>query len=315
MTMGKALRDWLLPGWAQRDSALLRYLLVNASGWRATLLQVIGWLLAIGLATWAFEASHPIDANMGRRIWRSSQLPCLALQMGTWLVAFLLGGSTAGQQRRRNTWESLRATEAGVTLMLRLRWLGILYRLRAPIAALLLWRLLYCLGMWVDLAAFGGHHSSMLALQALPPLPAGWLALPLLAATMAAMLLLPLSAIALAAALGIWLSVLIRERLFAALAQLFIATAQLIWVAAGSLQFNLVWLQLHGEPHFAWLLLYGALGDWALSLGQLSNLGELWANVPHSAGLGTALLCLALAQGLAADGLLWLAARLAERRD
>lgn len=312
--MDKTLRDWLLPDWARRDSALLRYQLANTSGGRSALLQVTGWLLAISLAALHFEAHNPIEANLGRRIWHSSQLPLLALQTGTWVVAFVLGGATVGRQRSRKTWDSLRATEAGVALALRMRWLGILLRLRAPITAILLLRLLYCLGMWVDLSAFGGHHGSMLALQASPPLPDSWLALPLIAATIAALLLLPLCAIGLGAALGILLSVLIRERIFAALAQILIVSTQLIGVAAGSLLFNFVWVQMRDEMQFAWPLVYGALGDWGLSLGQLNNLGELWSNVPDGAGLGPALLCLALAGGLAADGLLWLAARLAERR-
>ena len=266
------------------------------------------------MAALCIDALSPTDANMGARIWRSSHLPTLALQTGTLAVAFVLGGATAGGQRSRKTWDSLRATEAGVALALRIRWLGILLRLRAPIAALLLLRLLYCLGMWVDLSAFGGHHGSMLAQQALPPLADSWLALPLIAATMAALLLLPLCAIGLGAALGILLSVLIRERVFAALAQVLIASAQLLWVVAGSLQIHIGWLQLPGEAQFAWQLLYGALGDWGLSLAQLSNLGELWSSVPHGAGVGPALLFLALAHGSAADGLLWLAARLGERR-
>lgn len=312
--MAKILLDWLLPGWARRNSALLRHQLANTSGRFGALLQATGWLLAIGLAALCIDALSPTDANMGARIWRGSHLPLLALQTGTWVVAFVLGGGTVGRQRSRKTWDSLRATEAGVALELRMRWLGILLRLRAPIAAILLVRLLYCLGMWVDLSAFGGHHGSMLARQALPPLPDSWLALPLIAATMAALLLLPLGAIGLGAALGILLSVLIRERLFAALAQVLIVSAQLIWVVAGSLQIHIGWLQLPGEAQFAWQLLYGALGDWGLSLAQLSNLGELWSSVPHGAGLGPVLLGMALAAGMVADGLLWLAAQLGERR-
>ena len=307
--MINALRDWLLPGWARRDSALLRYLLVKTSGWRGTALQVIGWLALVGIVAWQLEAHQPSATNLGRRIWRGSQLPLLALQTGTWLVAFVLGGATVGRLRSRKTWDSLRETEAGVTLSLRLRWLGILLRLRAPIAAILLWRLLYCFGMWVELTALGGHHGAMLALQATPPLPSPWLALPLFAASMTALLLPPLSMISLGAALGILLSALIRGSLFAALAQIIIASAQLLWTAAGALQFNFAWLELRGETQFAWLLLHGALGDWGLSLGHLSNLGELWATVPHSAGVGIALLCLALLQAVAADGLLGLAAR------
>ncbi len=312
--MAKVLLDWLLPGWARRNNALLRHQLANPSGRFGALLQVTGWLLAIGMAALCIDALSPTDANLGARIWRSSHLPLLALQLGTWVLAFVLGSATAGGQRSRKTWDSLRATEAGVALALRMRWLGILLRLRAPITAILLFRLLYCLGMWVDLSAFGGHHASMLAQQALPALPKTWLALPLIAATMAALLLLPLGAIGLGAALGILLSVLIRERLFATTLQIVIASAQLIWVVAGSLQIHIGWLQIPGEAQFAWQLLYGALCDWGLSLAQLSNLGELWSSVPGGAWLGPALLGLALAGGAAADGLLWLAARLGEQR-
>ena len=83
--------------------------------------------------------------------------PALALQAITFVLALALGAAAVDAERSRKTWDKLRATEAGAGLALRARWLGILYRLRAPIALILLLRLLLALAALIELTAFGGH--------------------------------------------------------------------------------------------------------------------------------------------------------------
>ncbi len=311
------LLAWLLPVWARQNNALLRYQLAGAGAWHKFRLHVALLLVAIGISALVIDALAIKESNLLARIWQGSRYPLLTLQLATLAAAFVLGGATVKTQRSRNTWDSLRATEAGAALSLRMGWLGSLCRLRAPIAVILFYRLVYCAGMLLELPAFDGQYASMLAMQAQPPLPDSRLTPLLIAALLAAELLLPFCALGMAAACGILLSVAIRERVFAAMAQALLLAALPGFVALGeyaSLQTAFGGLDLPDEVGLALLTAYSAFGDWALNLAHLSGLSDIWAHVPQSAGIGLVLLLLALAQGLTADGMLKLAERLAERR-
>ena len=310
--MTRLLR-WLLPGWARHEDALLRYQLARHLHGRGSAWQVALWLLALALAALAMDLAFPAEGNLAARIWRGSRFPLLALQTGVLSAAFVWGAAAVSGQRSRKTWDSLRATEDGVALALRLRWLGILFRLRASIAAILLLRLVFCAAMLVELAAYRRHHASMLGMQASPPVAETWQVLMLIAAMLAALLLLPLTALGLMTALGMLLAAAIRERVFAGVAQILVLAAQLILVVAGAASV-MQDLHLPVEAAWAWQAAWGAFGDWALSLAHLRELGEMWAELPYGAWMGAALLALALLQAFATDGMLWLAGRIAERR-
>ena len=311
------LLAWLLPGWARDNSALLHYQLAGATERRAACLHAALLMAIIAIAALLIDALALNESNLLARIWMGSRYPLLALQLATLAAAFVLGGAAVTAQRSRKTWDSLRATEAGAALSLRVSWLGALFRLRAPLAVILLVRLVYCLGMLLELPAFGGQYASMLAMQAQPPLTNAQLAPALIGALLAAELLLPLSALGFAAAGGILLAVAVRERVYAAVAQALLLAALLGLVALGeyaSIQVASGGLRLSGGVGLALHAAYSAFGDWGLSLAHLRGLGAVWAQIPHSAGIGLALLLLALAQGLAADAMLNLAGALAERR-
>ena len=316
------LRNWLLPEWAQPDHPLLQYELAQArgSGGRIGLnLQLVLLSFLIGGSALLYAAamhSPQSAANLTGRFWRSIYYPTLVLQVITMVVAFAHGAAAVGGERSRKTWDHLRVTEFGAGVALRARWVGILYRLRAPILLILLIRLFLVGGIVYDLTAFGGLYAAMLGAQATPPLP--W-RLDLLLITLAVLvnLLFPLAVIASGAALGILVSVTVKERVYAAVIQILVVIAQMIVSLAGALIIaQTIARDAPGAGDWSYALFFGysAFGDWGLLLAQLGSLGEIWHRVPYGATIIAGIAVVLVALGAAADGMMWLAARLSESR-
>ena len=317
------LSNWLLPAWAQPDHPLLQYELAQlraAGGSRRLLIQLIFLALALGgsAALYAATLLDPAsNANLTSLIWQSVYYPTLVLQLLTAIMALALGAAAVGGERSRKTWDNLRVTEFGAGLALRARWAGILYRLRAPITMILLARLILAAGMLYDLTAFGGLYARMLGAHATPPLPPWRLDLLLIALAVTVNIVLPLLQIAAIAAFGILLSVALRERVYAAVIQMLVAALQLAFAVAGALaiaQMIRSDAPAAGDWSYALIFGYSAFGDWGLLLAQLGSLGEIWHRVPLGSTISVALMILLLALALAADGMMWLAARLSESR-
>lgn len=321
--MRARLLRWLLPEWARPDHPLVQYELSHlgrATTRRAFFLQVaaLSLLLAGAAAFYAAATDLPLQgSNVSAVIWQSLYFPTLALQLICFILALALGAGSVDGERSRKTWDNLRVTAGGAGQALRARWVGILYRLRAPIAAIALVRLVFALGALAEMTAFGGLYVEMLGAQAKPPLPDPRLGLLYIALTMTLSLLQPLVAIALAAVSGILLTVLIRERIYALLIQLVIVAAQLVFVAAAALAIGSILrgdAEISPEAEYLLLLAYAGLGDWALLLAQLGSLGEIWRRLPHGANISIALAALIFLLGVAADAMMRLAERLAEIR-
>ena len=319
----RKLRIWLLPEWAQPEHPLLQYELSQFRGngaHRGIRLQLTMLTLLVGGSAFVFASTADSPApsgNVSGIVWQSLYYPTLILQTLTLIVALLMGAAAIGTQRSRKTWDNVRVTELGAGLALRTRWVGILYRLRAPIGMILLVRFILALGMLFDLTAFGGHYAEMLSAQATPPLPDWRLGLLLIALVMTVNILLPLLTIATTAVLGILLSVAVQERIYAAVIQILLVVAQLVFTAAALLISQII----QGDVTVAnpWKLAlffgYSGIGDWGLLLAQLGSLGEIWHRVPFGAAIPLGLTILLIAQGLAADGLMWLAERLSESHE
>ncbi len=318
----RRLRRWLLPEWAQPDHPLLQYELAQArgSGSRVGLnLQLVLLSLLIGGSALLYSAatrSPESAANLTSVFWRSIYYPTLILQVITMIMAFALGAAAVGGQRSRKTWDHLRVTEFGAGVALRARWVGILYRLRAPVLLILLIRLILVGGIVYDLTAFGGLYAAMLGAQATPPLP--WrLDLLLIALAVMVIMLLPLAAIATVAALGILVSVAVKERVYAAVIQILVIAAQLVASLAGALAIaQTIARDAPGAEDWSYALFFGynAFGDWGLLLAQLGSLGEIWHRVPYGSTIIAGLVVVLAALGAAADGMMWLAGRLSESR-
>ncbi len=316
------LFDWLPPQWAKNP--LLDYELSNprtSESRRGFVLQLLALAsLLAGAAIIYATATGVIEnnPNITTLAWQSLYFPTLLLQVLTMVAAFTLGATTFDAQRRSKTWDNLRVTEIGAGLALRARWIGILYRLRAPITAILLVRLLLALGTLVDLAAFGGSYAKILSAGAIPPLADWRISLLLFALNMTANPLLTLLMIASSAALGILINVAIKDRLFAAIIQIIFVVVQIVFISGASLALSQLLqnnLLLSDQAKFLLVFSYAGYGDWGLLLMHLGSLGEIWRRVPNGAFISIGLAILLLAQAIITDGMLWLAERMVERQS
>lgn len=315
------LIELCLPGWA--GNRLLRFDLSRRTGeatGRAYAGQVAVLLLLLLVAAIVYSAVSGAAANApnaSNHIWQSLYFPALSLQLITLIAALSLGAASIDTERSRNTWDNLRATELGAGMALRARWLGILVRLRAPITAILLVRLILALGTLIEVAAFGGNYLKMLGASALPPLADWQLGLFLIALNLTLNILLPPIMIASAAALGIFVSAIVTERLFSAVLLLLLIVFQVAFIAVSGLVLaQVVFAETTMTEGAAFFLLLGfsAYGDWGLYLAQLGNLGELWQRVPGGAFTSLALALVVLCHVALLDGMMVLADRVVERR-
>lgn len=314
----------LLPAWARLPTRnpLLPYELAKAQGrtaGRGFALQLTALVLLLGLAAaiYASALGAGDSGNLSTQLWRSFYFPALALQVITLILALLLGAASVDAERGRKTWDNLRATETGASMALRARWLGILYRLRAPIAVIMLIRLLLALGALVDLTAFGGRYVQMLSAEAAPALGDWRIGLLLIALSIALTLAQPLVMIGSATALGLFLSVTVRERLYAAVLQTALVALMAAFVllsSAGAVQVLQGRLILSEAAQFLLVLAYSSYGDWGLLLAELGSLGAVWRVAPAVVFISPGLATLLLLQALFADGLMSLAERISERR-
>ena len=320
----RKLRTWLLPEWAQPEHPFLQYELSHFRGNganRGLLLQLSMLALLVGGSVFIFATTGnglAATGNFSAIVWQSLYFPTLILQALTMILALVMGAAAVGTQRSRKTWDNVRVTEVGASLALRARWVGILYRLRAPIMIILVVRLTLVAGMLSDLTAFGGHYADMLSARAMPPLPDWRLGLLLIALVMTANILLPLLTIGTTAAFGILLSVAVKERVYAAVIQILLILAQLVFTAASALLFAQMYqgdVIVANPTQLSLFFSYGGIGDWGLLLAQLGNIGEIWHRVPYGVFIPLGLTVVLIAQGLAADGLMWLAERLSESRE
>lgn len=320
--MNKALR-FLLPDWARPENPILQYELAHAkqpASRRRRFVQLLVIALMLGVPGHLY-ATHIHDAPAGSisdLAWRSLYFPTLLVQVATAVTALSLGIGSVGQERSRQTWDHLRATAVGASLTLRTRWIAILYRLRAPLLAILLVRLILLIAMLYDLAAFGGLYVEMLSRNATPTLAdwrIGWLVIALL---MTVSLLLPFTMIAVSGGIGLLISVAVKDRVYIVMAQVTLVLAQAALAVGTHLAVSQVLrgsLRLSDGALFALFLGYSGLGDWGLLFAQLGSLGEIWALVPYGIFIGVGLMAWMLLQAAAADGILWLAGRLAESRE
>lgn len=315
-----------LPAWARPDHPLLRYELARAERLTkrarlargARLALIIFALLLGGVLAATDFLRQPAGLSLNESAAAVLYWPLLAAQVALHVAAIALTGGVISAARRRQTWDSLRATAGGAALALRTQWALVYYRLRGPLGALLLLRALLIGSALLDLTAFQGRYLDLLSSGITPPLPLVGAAL-LLACALAASLLLPLTSVGFDAALGLWAGAALQARVYIFLAQAGLVLARLaltVVLAAAARAFMAGSLFALPDPAaWALLLLYGAVGDQGLALLNLGLAGEIWAVVPYGILLGPALLLLALLQAAGSDWALARAIRRAERAD
>ena len=315
-----------LPTWAERKHPVLRYELNRRQpppSTRSIALRIIFAAVALavlGLLGYLWATNGLQDdpgINPADAIWRILLFPALFVQAITVIAAFSLGVEAISDERRRQTWDNLRATPQGAALALRTRWVAVFYRLRGPLLVIISTRLLLVGVVMYQLTSHRGAYLDILTANITPETSLA-LGVVLLAALITAAFLLPLTSVGAEAAFGLLISATIKNRTFSALLQVLYLLARLAF--AGFLLWAITQFLL-GElivgDAVSWLLVAGgaAFADWGVTLMHLSEAGELWALVPYGIYIGAALLMLALVQALIADGLLALAIRQAEKRE
>ena len=321
------MREFLksqLPEWARDDHPILQYELAHLKAFesqQARFIQVLIIALLLGVGGYLYATLiyvSPTQGNITDLAWRTLYFPTLLVQIITSILALSFGINSVGQQRSNHTWDNLRATEIGAELSLRTRWVAILYRLRAPIIAILLVRFVLIIGLLYDITAFGGLYPEMLTKNLTPMVGDAKTGLIVLAFIMTANMLLPLTMIGASASIGILISVGISNRVYSAIIQILFTLAQVI-LTIGILiaisQFLLGQLDLSNSALLALFVGYSSFGDWGLLFLQLGSVGEIWAIVPYGLFIGIGLVVLMLIQSAVTDGMLSLAVRLAESRE
>lgn len=320
-----------LPAWMRPRNPVLRYSLGNhaleeqaKSGprrWLVLVALVVLFILTGYLIANALAEESPLDMPLSKMLIEVLFWPTFVLQIVLQVIVMAMTINTVGQEKRRQTWDSLKATSAGASLALRARWSAVIfYRIRPLIAILVLVRVVLIFGILIDLTAFRGEYLNYLTGNITPDLPleAGIM---LLALTMTASLLLPFTGIGFDASIGLFVSTLVQQRTYVVMAQFVLTIARLAVIGAlliAVTQFRESALPASATDLGTWLLLFGfaVIGDWGLSLLYLGFYGSIvWADVPYGILIGPAMLVFVMFQAAITDGIMALAIRRAERSE
>lgn len=312
-----------LPDWARATHPLVRYELGQKSrlSRRSAYLRAAGFVTLLVVLFWGgYAVATGFFQNApGQNLTESAIAilfwPTLVIQLILQVSALTLTVNTVAEQKRRLTWDNLRATEDGAGLTLRTRWASVYYRLRLLLGLVLVVRIGLIAGILYDLTAFQGRYIDLLVNNVIPDVSPIVGAL-LLAFLMTASLLLPFTSLGLDAAVGLLISVVVQQRVYSVMTQVIVVLLRLalvITLLIAATQFIRGDLALSDGS--AWFLMGGfsALGDWGLSFLHLGFYGEVWATVPYAIFLGIALLLFSMGQSAITEWILAFSARRAER--
>jgi hypothetical protein len=312
--------------WAEQSKPLLRYEQSrNAPDNRsqARFWRVIGWvgLLSVLLLTGYIFATNGLQNSLDRpysqALWRVLIIPLFLIQVIFQIAAFSMGISAVGSERRRQTWDNLRATERGTEISLQTRFPAIFSQLFGFAAFIAIGRLLLLGAILYEVMSFQGDYLNLLSARSVPAVSLE-LGMILLGAFMTAFVLLPITATCFNIALGLFLSSWLRSRVTTAILQVLIVGLR--FLSAGLLfyyswQFVYQGISLEPMPALGLLSSSAAFADWGLMLSQLSLAGELWRTVPFSIFIGFGLLLWVIVQALLTQLLLKLTVRAAELNE
>lgn len=315
-----------LPAWMLPDHPILRYTLGRNREEKSrrrrlsNLAGLVAVLVAFVIGGYFVSSEqftvNPFDQPLSQMLFNILFWPTLILQVVLQIAAQTMTINTIGEEKRRQTWDSLKTTSQGAALTVRTRWSAVLfYRLRGFIAILLAVRIILIGALLFDLTAFRGEYLNYLTGSITPSIPLP-LAVLLLAVMMAATLLLPITGLGIDAASGLLVSTFAQQRTYTVLVQVVI-TALRVAIIVGLLftvtQFRTG--ELEASALVTWLLLFffAAMGDWGLSFLWLGFYGsQVWAEVPYGIFIGLAVLLYVMVQAALTDGLMNLAIRRAD---
>lgn len=302
-------------GKAQRFSARGRYLRTVAIILAGILTLLLGYYSAVVAVLPETLDTLPItEALLLVLFW-----PTFVMQMVLSVGAITLTSNAVDDEKRRQTWDNLRATESGAAMAFRARWASVFYRLRGVLGVIFAVRLLFIFGILYDLTAFRGIYLDRLIIGITPEISTP-VAVVLLAFFMAASLLLPLTNVGFDAAVGLLTSTVVRQRTYNVILQIvviFVRVGGALALVLGVRQFFSGELAAFGTSAGYWALMSanGLLGDAGLRFLQLESYSQIWAALPFGIFLSIALLAGSLFQALLSDVLLSVAIRRAEKRE
>lgn len=312
-----------LPDWASSKHPHVRYELGQAEQTtrRVRYTRAVGFSTLIVLL---FVGGYVIGTNFlqnipGQNLTESMMAilfwPTFVLQLILQFAAMILTANTVSEQKRRLTWDNLRATEGGISVALRAKWASVYYRLRLLLGLIMGIRIILILGILYDLTGFQGRYIDLIINNITPEVSPIAAAL-LLAFLMTADLLLPLTSMGMQAAIGLLIAVNAQQRIYNVMMQIILIALRLLIVVGITLattQFINNQIVLEDVP--AWLLAggYAAFGDWGLRFLHVDFYSEIWATIPYTIFYGVALLLFALGQSLITEWILALSIRQAER--
>lgn len=312
-----------LPDWASSKHPHVRYELGQAerTSRRIKYTRAAGFSLLVVLL---FVGGYVIGTNFlqnvpGQSLTESMMAilfwPTFVLQIILQFAAMILTVNTVSEQKRRLTWDNLRATEGGMGVALRAKWASVYYRLRLLLGLVMAIRVILVLGILYDLTGFQGRYIDLLINNITPEVSPVVGAL-LLAFLMTAALLLPLTGMGMQAAIGLLIAVNVQQRIYNVMLQIIVIAVRLliiIGLTIATTQFINNQITLGDAP--AWLVAggYAAIGDWGLRFLHVGFYSEIWATIPYTIFYGVALLVFALGQSLVTEWILALSIRRAER--
>ncbi len=317
------ITQWIMADAGLKDEGSLRFVLGKPASFSAG--RVFKYILVavayIGLLIAGASLLGAVSGTPSAVVYQALYIPSVLAQALVSAAVFGLTIHTVHTLRRKQTWDSLRATAGGSGAAIRAAWAAaVYYRLGGMLAVLVYAPRIVLLGflLW-DLTAFNGDYLTLIAGGHQPSITPPFELL-LFGAYVAAAFLLPLSALGLEAAVGLLLSTFARSRQTASLFQIVLTVARVGWSLIPVALFASLTTEavggasLDGIP-FILLLMNGTAGDWGLGMMHAATVDGIWANVPYSAYIGVALLGVVLLHsGLTALVLRW-AARRAQNID
>jgi hypothetical protein len=312
-----------LPEWARTDHPLMRYELGRAARVprRKQYLRIAGFTALVLVLYWGGYVvatnffQNPAGQNLTESLIAVVFWPTLVIQVLMQVASLALTVNTVSEQKRRQAWDNLRATEGGAALTFRTRWATVFYRLRPMLAIVMAVRLLLIGGILIDLTAFQGRYIDLLINGIVPDIAPVVAAL-LLAFMMTASLLLPLTSVGLDAAIGLLVSVTVQQRMYSVMTQVIVIAIRLALVVGltlGATQFIRGDLALSDGAAWGLMGAFSAFGDWGLSFLHLGFYSEIWATIPFAIFMGIGLLIFSMAESALTEWVLNIAIRRAER--
>jgi len=313
-----------IPEWMRSDNPLLRYELKRRLDTSESRLgRITGWVMVLSVlilggvlyATNGLQRGFQMPISLD--IWNVVIFPLILVQLVMRIAGLSLGIGAINDERQRQTWDNLRATEQGAELSLRTRWVSVFHRLRGLLFTVMTARIILIGAILYDLTSMQGQLLDLLAARAVPAVSAE-VGIIILAGFMTAFIMMPLTAMGVDIALGLFISTSFKSRSISMILQILIVafrvatTALLFW---GVWQFTNGSLELNNPQALGVLSGFSILGDWGVVMSHLSAAGELWATVPHTIFIGLMMLAAVITQIAITSGLLAASVKAAEIRE